>query len=73
MKDIVVWPGVLIVFFVAIAILTIFPSKHKECIDRNSIIIEQLQESNADRETVKNKGHEIGIGCRSNTDFNLSG
>ena len=73
MKDIVVWPGVLTVFFVAFAILTIFPSKHKECIDRNRIIIEQLQESNADRETVKNKGREISIGCRSNTDFNLSG
>ena len=72
MKDIVVWPGVLIVFFIAIAILTIFPSKHKECIDRNRIIIEQLQEINADKETVKKKGHEIGIGCRSNTDFNLS-
>ena len=73
MKDLSVWPGVLIVFFVAITILTIFPSQHKQCIDRNSAIIKKLQESNADRETVKNKGHEIGIGCRSNTDFNLSG
>ena len=34
--------------------------------------IEKLQEANADRETIKNKGYEIGIGCRANTDFNLT-
>jgi hypothetical protein len=72
MKKFSVWPGVLIVCFVAIAILTIFPSKHKQCIDRNRIVIEKLQEANADRETIKNKGYEIGIGCRANTDFNLT-
>ena len=48
MKDFSVWPGVLIVCFVAITILTIFPSKHKQCIDRNSTIIEKLQENDAD-------------------------
>ena len=53
MKDFSVWPGVLIVCFVAITILTIFPSKHKQCIDRNSTIIEKLQENDADRETIK--------------------
>jgi hypothetical protein len=72
MKKFSIWPGVLIVCFVAITILTIFPSKHKQCIDRNRIIIEKLQEANADRETIKNKGYEIGIGCRANTDFNLT-
>ena len=72
MKDFSVWPGVLIIFFVAITIFTIFPSQHKQCIDRNSAIIEKLQENEADGETIKNKGYEIGTGCRSNTDFNLS-
>ena len=72
MKDFSVWPGVLIVCFVAITILTIFPSKHKKCIDRNSAIIEKLQENDADRETIKNKGYEIGIGCRADTNFNLT-
>ena len=72
MKDLSVWPGVLIVCFVAITILTIFPSKHKQCIDRNSAIIEKLQENDADRETIKNKGYEIGIGCRADTNFNLT-
>ena len=56
MKDFTVWPGVLIVFFVAITILTIFPSQHKQCIDRNSAIIEELQKNEADGETIKNKG-----------------
>ena len=72
MRDFSVWLGVLIVFFVAITILTIFPSQHKQCIDRNSAIIGKLQENEADGETIKNKGYEIGTGCRSNTDFNLS-
>ena len=72
MRDFSVWPGVLIVFFVAITILTIFPSKHKQCIDRNSVIIEKLQENDTDRETIKNKGYEIGIGCRADTNFNLT-
>ena len=72
MKDFSVWPGVLIIFFVAITIFTIFPSQHKQCIDRNSAIIEKLQENEADGETIKDKGYEIGTGCRSNTDFNLS-
>lgn len=72
MKKFSIWPGVLIVCFVAITILTIFPSKHKQCIDRNRIVIEKLQEANADREIIKNKGYEIGIGCRANTDFNLT-
>lgn len=72
MKKFSIWPGVLIVCFVAITILTIFPSKHKQCIDRNRIVIEKLQEANADRETIKNKGYEIGIGCRANTGFNLT-
>ena len=72
MKDFSVWPGVLIVFFVAITILTIFPSQHKQCIDRNRAIIEKLQENDADRETIKNKGYEIGIGCRADTNFNLT-
>ena len=71
MKDFSVWPGVLIVFFVAITILTIFPSQRKQCIDRNSAIIEKLQENDADEETIKNKGYEIGTGCRANTNFNL--
>ena len=72
MKDYSVWHGVLIVCFVAITILTIFPSKHKQCIDRNSTIIGKLQENDADRETIKNKGYEIGIGCRADTNFNLT-
>ena len=72
MKDFSVWPGVLIVFFVAITILTIFPSKHKQCIDRNSAIMEKLQENEADREIIKNKGYEIGIGCRADINFNLN-
>ena len=72
MKDFSVWPGVLIVFFVAITILTIFPSQHKQCIDRNSVLIEKLQENDADEETIKNKGYEIGTGCRADTNFNLT-
>ena len=72
MKDFSVWPGVLVVCFVAITILTIFPSKHKQCIDRNSAIMERLKENETDREIIKNKGYEIGIGCRANTDFNLT-
>jgi len=72
MKDFSVWPGVLIVFFIAITILTIFPSQHKQCIDRNSAIIEKLQENKTDEETIKNKGYEIGTGCRANTNFNLT-
>jgi len=72
MKDFSVWPGVLIVCFVAITILTIFPSKHKQCIDRNSAIMEKLKENETDREIIKNKGYEIGIGCRADTNFNLT-
>tara|TARA_B100000902_G_scaffold111577_1_gene112867 strand:- start:26 stop:247 length:222 start_codon:yes stop_codon:yes gene_type:complete len=72
MKDFSVWPGVLVVCFVAITILTIFPSKHKQCIDRNSAIMEKLKENETDREIIKNKGYEIGIGCRADTDFNLT-
>tara|TARA_B100001094_G_scaffold143254_1_gene138812 strand:- start:278 stop:499 length:222 start_codon:yes stop_codon:yes gene_type:complete len=72
MKDFSIWLGVLIVCFVAITILTIFPSKHKQCIDRNSAIIEKLKENETDRETIKNKGYEIGIGCRADTNFNLT-
>ena len=72
MKDFSVWPGVLVVCFVAITILTIFPSKHKQCIDRNSAIMEKLKENETDREIIKNKGYEIGIGCRADTNFNLT-
>ena len=72
MKDFSVWPGVLIVCFVAITILTVFPSKHKQCIDRNSAIINKLQESESDIEIIKNKGYEIGIGCRADTNFILT-
>ncbi len=71
MKNFNIWPGVLIVCFVAITILTIFPSQHKQCIDRNRIIIEQIQKNGADKETIMNKGHEVGFGCRANTDFIL--
>ena len=72
MKDFSVWPGVLIVFFVAITILTIFPSQHKQCIDRNSAIIEKLREDDANEESIKNKGYEIGTGCRTDTNFILT-
>ena len=72
MKDFSVWPGVLIVFFVAITILTIFPSQHKQCIDRNSAIIEKLQENDADEEMIKNKDYEIGTGYRTDTNFILT-
>jgi len=72
MKDFSVWPGVLIVFFVAITILTIFPSQHKQCIDRNSTIIEEFQKNEADGDTIKNKGYEIGTGCRTDTNFILT-
>ena len=72
MKDFSIWPGVLLVFFTAITIISIFPSKHKQCIDRNSAIMEKLQENEADREIIKNKGYEIGIGCRADINFNLN-
>ena len=72
MKDFSVWPGVLIVFFIAITILTIFPSQHKQCIDRNSAIIEKLREDDANEESIKNKGYEIGTGCRTDTNFILT-
>ena len=72
MKDFSVWPGVLIIFFVAITIFTIFPSQHKQCIDRNSAIIEKLQENDADEEMIKNKDYEIGTGCRTDTNFILT-
>ena len=72
MKDFSIWHGVLLVFFTAITIISIFPSKHKQCIDRNSAIMEKLKKNETDRETIKNKGYEIGIGCRADTDFNLT-
>ena len=72
MKDFSVWPGVLIIFFVAITIFTIFPSQHKQCIDRNSAIIEKLQENDADEEMIKNKDYEIGTGYRTDTNFILT-
>ena len=58
--------------FVAITILTIFPSQHKQCIDRNSAIIEELQKNEADGDIIKNKGYEIGTGCRTDTNFILT-
>ena len=72
MKDFSVWPGVIIFLFVAITILTIFPSQHKQCIDRNSAIIEELQKNEADGDIIKNKGYEIGTGCRTDTNFILT-
>ena len=71
MKDFSVWPGVLIVGLVAITIFSLFPSQHKQCIDRNIAIIDKLQESDADQETIKSKGSKIGIGCRADKNFNL--
>ena len=67
-----VWIGVLLICFAAVAIMTIFPSKHKQCIDRNSVVIEKLKEENAPRELIKNTGFEIGVKCKSDPSFNFT-
>ena len=72
MKDFSVQSGVLIVCTVAITMQTIFALKHKQCVDRNSAIIEKMQDNDTDRETIQSRGYEINIGCRADTDFNLT-
>ena len=51
---------------------TIFALKHKQCVDRNSAIIEKIQDNDTDRETIQSRGYEINIGFRADTDFNLT-
>ena len=67
-----VWIGGLIICFVAVAVMTIFPSKHKQCIDRNRVVIEELKGENAPRELIKDTGFQIGIKCKADNSFNFT-
>ena len=58
-------------FVFVIFFTTLVPSSHKNCIDRNLNILNNLDESKYSEEELREFGLSIGSGCEENNSFQL--
>ena len=61
---------VLIIF--TILLITIIPSSHKSCIDRNMTILNNLDQEKYTDGEIKKFGKSIGTSCKNNYSFDLT-
>ena len=61
---------ILIIF--TILLTTIIPSSHKNCIDRNMSMLNNLDQEKYTDGEIKKFGKSIGRGCKNNYSFDLT-
>ena len=59
-------------FVFAIFFTTLFPSPHKTCIDKNMIVLENLDREKYSEQQIVNFGKSIGTGCNEDTSYQLT-
>ena len=59
-------------FVFAIFFTTLFPSPHKTCIDKNMIVLDNLDREKYTEQQIVNFGKSIGTGCNEDTSYQLT-
>ena len=62
-------PGIIFIISIAVIVLTLFPSKLKNCIDTNIKILDKI---NKDKRLIKEKGKNITNECKNDYNFIIS-
>ena len=65
-------PAVFFLFVFAIFFTTLFPSPHKTCIDKNMIVLDNLDREKYSEQQIVNFGKSIGTGCNEDTSYQLT-
>ena len=65
-------PAAFFLFVFAIFFTTLFPSPHKTCIDKNMIVLDNLDREKYSEQQIVNYGKSIGTGCNEDTSYQLA-
>ena len=65
-------PAAFFLFVFAIFFTTLFPSPHKTCIDKNMIVLDNLDREKYTEQQIVNFGKSIGTGCNEDTSYQLT-
>ena len=65
-------PAAFFLFVFAIFFTTLFPSPHKTCIDKNMIVLDNLDREKYSEQQIVNYGKSIGTGCNEDASFQLT-
>ena len=65
-------PAAFFLFIFAIFFTTLFPSPHKTCIDKNMIVLDNLDREKYTEQQLVNFGKSIGNGCNEDTSYQLT-
>ena len=65
-------PAAFFLFVFAIFFTTLFPSPHKTCIDKNMIVLDNLDSEKYSEQQIVNFGKSIGTGCNKDTSYQLT-
>ena len=65
-------PAAFFLFVFAIFFTTLFPSPHKTCIDKNMIVLDNLDREEYSEQEILNFGKSIGTGCNEDTSYQLT-
>ena len=62
-------PGIIFIVSIAIIVLTVFPSKLKNCIDTNIKVLEKMNKGDEDVKLIRKKGKRITNECKNDYNF----
>ena len=65
-------PAAFLFFVFAIFFTTLFPSPHKTCIDKNMIVLDNLDREKYSEQQIVNYGKSIGTGCNEDASYQLT-
>ena len=65
-------PAAFFLFVFVIFFTTLFPSPHKTCIDKNMIVLDNLDREKYSEQQIVNYGKSIGTGCNEDASFQLT-
>ena len=65
-------PVAFFLFVFAIFFTTLFPSTHKTCIDKNMILLDNLDREKYSEQEIVAFGKSIGTGCNEDTSYQLT-
>ena len=65
-------PAAFFLFVFAIFFTTLFPSPHKACIDKNMIVLDNLDSEKYSEQEIIAYGKSIGTGCNEDTLYQLT-
>ena len=65
-------PGIIFIISIAVIVLTLFPSKLKNCIDTNIEVLDKMKKDNKDEKLIREKGGKITNECKNDYNYIIS-